>query len=258
MLKFMRIKLAIFFQTLLLLAYRVAIGSGILSTKGGRRLFEWAYMVYKNRFEATTVDGLRAFIHPGDSVIDVGANIGFFTLRFGQWIADGGKVFALEPEAINFASLQRNIARAKLDDRIESHCVAAAEISGMVHLAVDPIHPGNHKLDETGIQVESITIDALMAQHNWPHVGLIKIDVQGAEQRVITGATETLQRFHPVLFVEMDRDSDDQALLRQIMDFGYAPHELRKSGPPQSITPDHAHQLIVANGYHDLLFLKQP
>lgn len=249
------IRIINFFQAVLLLVYRLAVASGILSTRWGRRMFEWAYMVYKNRLEATTVEELRVYVKPGDSVIDVGANIGFFTLRFGRWITEGSIVFALEPEPINFASLKRHISHAKLMDRVEALRVAVAEITGEVYLNVDPVHPGNHQLGKTGIPVQAITIDALMAQYDWPRVGLIKVDVQGAEQRVIAGAAETIERFHPVLFVEMDRDSNPRDLLRQIMDLGYSPHVLRKSAPPLPVTPEHAQQLIAASGYHDLLFI---
>jgi FkbM family methyltransferase len=175
----MKFGIARLFQSILLLAYKAAVASGVLSTDWGRATFEWAYMVYKNRFEAPTVDGLRMVVSSGDSVIDVGANIGFFTLRFGQWITDGAKVFALEPEPTNFSRLKRHISRAKLDDRVEALCAAVAETCGEVLLAVDPVHPGNHKLSETGIPVQSISIDALMAQYNWPRVALIKIDVRG-------------------------------------------------------------------------------
>jgi FkbM family methyltransferase len=251
----MKTGIARLFQSILLLVYRAAVVSGILSTAWGRAAFERAYMVYKNRFEATTVDGLRSVVGSGDSVIDVGANIGFFTLRFGQWITDGAKVFALEPEPTNFSRLKRHISRAKLDDRVEALCVAVAESSGEVLLVVDPVHPGNHKLGETGIPVQSISIDDLMAQYDWPRVALIKIDVQGAEQRVIAGSAETLRRFHPALFVEIDRDSSDGDLLQQIMDLGYHPYVLRKSAPPLSTTPERARQLIAVRGYHDFLFL---
>ncbi|NDJ76528.1 MAG: FkbM family methyltransferase [Chloroflexi bacterium] len=242
-------------QALLMGAYRVAVASGSLSTRWGRAAFEWAYMIYKNRLEATTVDGLRTVITPGTSVIDVGANIGFFTLRFGHWITGSAKVFALEPEPANFHRLTRRIARAGLIDRVEAIRAAAAETSGELRLAVDPVHPGNHKLATSGIPVQSIAIDALMAKHDWPRVALLKIDVQGAEQRVLAGAAETLRRFRPAVFIEIDRDSDGNALLQQIIDLGYQPHVLRRSSPPEAVTPERVRQLVAIRGYHDFLFL---
>lgn len=242
-------------QSLLLGAYRVAVASGILSTRWGRAVFEWAYMIYKERLEATTVDGLRAVVTPGASVIDVGANIGFFTLRFGTWITGDAKVFALEPESANFQRLTHRIANAGLDERIEAIRAAAADTDGELLLAVDPVHPGNHKLAASGVPVRAVTIDSLMAEHGWPRVALVKIDVQGAEQRVIAGAQETLRRWQPALFVEIDRDSDGNALLQRIIELGYRPHVLRTSSPPEAVTSQQARQLVAVSGYHDFLFL---
>ena len=61
----MKFGIARLIQSILLMVYRVAVVSGILSTGWGRATFEWAYMVYKSRFEATTVDGLRKVVSSG-------------------------------------------------------------------------------------------------------------------------------------------------------------------------------------------------
>ena len=257
LLKSMQISIARLSQSILLLVYRAAVASRLLSTSWGRAIFEWAYMVYKNRIEATTVDGLRSFVRPGAIVIDVGANIGFFALRFGQWVTDAARVLALEPEPTNYRRLKRNISRANLDNVVEALCVAVAEKSGEALLTVDPVHPGNHKLGEAGIAVESISIDALVAGYGWPRVGLIKIDVQGAERRVIIGAAETLRRFQPALYVELARDSSEGDLLQLLTDWGYHPYVLRKSTPPLSIAVERARQLIAVRGYYDFLFLSK-
>ena len=75
-----------------------------------------------------------------------------------------------------------------------------------------------------------MTIDDLLAARGWPEVSLIKIDVQGAEGRVLAGAAETLRRFHPALFLEIDDHqlrrygSSADALLRSIAALGYTIH----------------------------------
>ena len=68
---------------------------------------------------------------------------------------------------------------------------------------VNPEHPGDHQLAETGLPVNGITIDDIIRQKQWPDVSLIKIDVQGAETRVIHGARETLLRLQPTLYIEV-------------------------------------------------------
>ena len=98
------------FQTVLLALYRAVSSTGLLSTRPGRAMYEWSYDLYKDRFEAGPVDALRQFIKPGTTVIDVGANIGFFSRRFARWVGPGGRVIAIEPEPANFAGLTWAVA----------------------------------------------------------------------------------------------------------------------------------------------------
>jgi hypothetical protein len=65
------------------------------------RVFLVLYAGYKRHFEAGPIERLQEFIPPGSLVIDVGANVGFFSLRFAQWVGLGGEVIAIEPEARN-------------------------------------------------------------------------------------------------------------------------------------------------------------
>jgi predicted methyltransferase len=90
------------FQRLLLAGYAVAQGSGILSTRLGRRALDFACDFYKARWEAWRIDLLRPLVAPGPLVIDVGANVGFFTRRFAAWTGPAGRVLAIVPEQVNF------------------------------------------------------------------------------------------------------------------------------------------------------------
>lgn len=107
-------------QSSLLRIYARVRESGILSTGPGRRLFEWCYFTYKV-FEAGPVDRLATFVRPGTLVIDVGANIGFFTHRFACWVGDGGGcVLAIEPEDHNVRRLHDLVHRQRLQNHV--HC----------------------------------------------------------------------------------------------------------------------------------------
>src|ERR1044072_2917763 len=87
--------------------YRVSKGSGLLSTGWGSSLFEWAYHAYKRYLEARETRVLGGFVEPGSVVIDVGANIGFFTRFFAERVSEGGKVIAIEPEESNYQRLNQ-------------------------------------------------------------------------------------------------------------------------------------------------------
>jgi len=235
---------------------------GFIRTSAGRWLFERDDGIYKSHLEAGDISHLRPFVRPGSVVIDVGANVGFFTRKFAGWVSDGGKVLAIEPEPVNVESLRRTVARAGLNSVVEIIEAVAAESEGEHHLVVNPDHPGDHRIGETGLKVRSTTIDSLVAWNGWQTVSLMKIDVQGAEELVLVGAEETLERFHPALFVEVD----DNALRRlgsnanRLLDFlwtrGYLPHRLNKSGVPSLISFDSINNLIEEEKkYFDILFI---
>ncbi len=248
-------------QRCLIRAYHVAQSAGLLSTQWGDRVFRSAYGGYKRLFEAGHLGPLQGLIAPGTSVIDVGANVGFFTLKFARWVSEGGKVIAIEPEPLNYARLRRAIASAGLDHVVETVQAAAAEKSGEVKLLVNPVHPGDHRISETGAPVVAVTIDDLLAARNWPRVSLIKIDVQGAESRVLAGASKTLQSFHPALLVEVCDEalrllgSSAKELLTYLSRLGYSPHLVSRAGISEPMSLAGVIEYQLHKRYADYIFL---
>src|SRR4051812_10950886 len=95
------------------------MGSGLLSHPCGRATLAWAYLVYKRWFEAKDVEALQEFVRLGSTVVDVGANIGFFTIYFARWAGRNGCVVAIEPELQNLRTLRRRVSREQGSARIE-------------------------------------------------------------------------------------------------------------------------------------------
>jgi FkbM family methyltransferase len=191
-------------QRALLGLYRRAARGSLMRSRAGQLAFEAAYLTYKGLFEARAANALRAHVHPGTTVIDVGANIGFFTTRFARWASEEGRVLAIEPEAANLHSLKRRLARHPQGARVTVIEGVAEEKTGTSKLVRNPDHPGDHKLGPEGEPVRGWTLDDLVSAHECPPVSLIKIDVQGAELKVLRGAAGLLERDRPVLFVEID------------------------------------------------------
>jgi FkbM family methyltransferase len=104
-------------------------------------------------------------VKPGSFVIDVGANIGYFTLHFASWVRNGGKVLAIEPEAVNYARLERAVTRAGFASAVEIVRVAAADAVGDGLLEINTAHPGDHKLGTRGIPVAVTTIEPALSLH---------------------------------------------------------------------------------------------
>jgi FkbM family methyltransferase len=251
-------------QNILLGLYDRVRATGVLNTPAGRAAFEYAYNMYKVRYEARDIALLRPYVQPDTWVIDVGANIGFFTQRFARWVSGAGRVIALEPEATNARQLQRRLSQAGLSQAVECMQAAVSDTPGEALFALNPAHPGDHKLATgggQGILVPVTTIDTLLAERQTPRVSLIKVDVQGAEMHVLHGAEHTVQTQHPVLYLELDDSglhqfgSSAAALLEWCLARGYAAHIIAQQtiSPPLSIEAvvQHTHE----QGYIDVLLL---
>lgn len=249
-------------QSALLRLYRGLSATGLLATPAGRRVFEAAYMLYKRRLEAGPIEHLREVVRPGTLVIDVGANIGFFTRLFGRWVQPGGAVLAIEPEPRNLERLAALVERERLAGSVEVLAGVAAEASGTLRLRLNPHHPGDHKIGEDGLPVPAHALDDLMTRRGWPPVSLIKIDVQGAEERVLDGARQTLRRRSPALFLEVHDQalrgfgSSAERLLGRVAAAGYSLHALGRRGRSPAMTVAQALAAIGApDGYADFLCL---
>lgn len=248
-------------QSGLLSLYRLGQATGVLSTSWGRCVFDRVYTGYKTLLEAPHISLLSTLVAPGTHIIDVGAFHGFFTIKFGQWVSKPGKVIAIEPEPENYARLERVVANAGLNDRVETVQAAVAERSGELRLELNPLYPVDHKLGEEGLRVNAVTIDDLLEVRGWPPVSLIKIDVQGAEERVLAGALRTISRFHPALFVEVSDQtlarygSSSEHLIEALVGRGYRIHRLNKMSLSPAITLTDALFIQKSRRYADFLFL---
>jgi FkbM family methyltransferase len=239
--------------------YERATRVGLLDRPLPRRAFESTYFAYKRMIEAGPIDGMRSLVGHGSTVVDVGANIGFFSVRFARWVGPTGRVIAIEPEAGNMDSLRRRVARAGLSAVVTCVHAAAADQAGQVRLALTPGHPGDHHLAHEGEPVQAVTLDELAARDP-RRVALIKIDVQGAETMVLAGARSVIATHRPAIYVEVDPvglgrlGSSPRELIETVVELGYAGRTLTRRGIGARKNPD---ELIArsAAGYIDVLFL---
>lgn len=248
-------------QNALLAVYRGARRSGLLNTHAGRALYERAYWMYKSMVEARDVRSVASLVAAGSTVVDVGANIGFFTVLLARRVGARGLVISIEPEADNFASLQRRVEHLGLDGVVSLVNAAAVENPGQAYLVLNPDNPADHRVADAGVAVSAVSLDALLAERGWPRVSLIKIDVQGGELRVIRGATQALRRFHPTLFVEFHEPSLARAgtstaeLLGELLALGYEPRARSEEAKWIAIDEAAIRYRMAKRGYVDLLLL---
>ncbi|HEY4344148.1 MAG TPA: FkbM family methyltransferase [Parvibaculum sp.] len=250
------------FQSAALKAYGALARTGLMKWPLVRRLFLVFYSMYKTWVESGPIERLQDYVPAGSLVIDIGANVGFFTRKFARWVGEAGRVIAVEPDSENFTRLVAVVARDGHTSRVGAYHGAAASSDGVLHLQRNELHPGDHRLarDEQGIEVRAYTIDTLATADDRARISLIKIDVQGAEMLVLNGAWETIEASRPALFVEIDdkalRDfgSSAEEILDTLTQRNYAPHQLMPKGEPRRLTWEEVVN-AVANDYTDVLFL---
>jgi len=238
--------------------YRIANKSGVLSFSLGQVVLEKAYWIYKSFYEARDLKYLHPYVPFGSTVIDVGANFGFYSLTFASWVGATGRVISIEPAPDNVDRLKKTVGRAAVDHIVKIVEAAAAEFSGQVSLQLNLENPMFHCLGEGGIPVRAITIDDLF-NHDLPRISLIKIDVQGAEARVIRGAERVLRTCHPGVYMEIDLPALSQCgttpekLIKQMADLEYAPHSLG-DGQFYPCSPDEMLAQVRKRDKADFLF----
>jgi FkbM family methyltransferase len=248
-------------QRLLTLTYRVATDSGVMRLPGMRSLYEASYGLYKRFAEARYVDLLKTHVPPGTTVIDVGANIGFFTRYFAAWTGPTGRVIAIEPEATNFERLQSMLRSKRLDRIVVAVHAAAAEHAGQVALTIDRYHPAGHYLSPEGVPTPAVTIDDLVRRYPQGVVSFIKIDVQGAELRVLQGATRTLAASRPALLVELDESAlrlqhaSIEAVVEFLTSYGYHGRLLLPDGLSPACSPRELVAGSLEYDYVDAVFV---
>jgi FkbM family methyltransferase len=244
--------------------FGMVAGLGVHRLPGFDRLFLALYSAYKKHFEAGPIERLREFVPPGSAVIDVGANVGFFSLRFADWVGSTGQVIAIEPEQHNYDILTSALDRAGLSGRARVLRAAAAAVAGDTLLEINPLHPADHKLsvDGTGLPIDGVTLDGLVNDKRALRPALVKIDVQGAEMLVLQGASDILRIAGPALFIELHEEGLSRfgtsvaAILDHLGIYGYTAYWLERSGPPRPASPTEIHAAVAEIGYVDVLFLK--
>jgi FkbM family methyltransferase len=248
-------------QLVLIKSYKYIFVGKIISSKYGRLLFEFLYFKYKIAFEASEIKTLKNYIPKGSVVIDVGANIGFFTIKFAEWVGSTGQVISIEPDKLNFDRLINNVEKNNFIDRVTFVNAAVSEKCGEVNFFINPFNPMDHRISENGFKIISVTIDYLCSRVNYKNVKLIKIDVQGAENLVIKGAFLTIERFSPLLYIEIEYNEIDfnraKSLISDLQSFGYDIYSLNKDKLNLITNTDQVISIIKEKGYADFLFKKQ-
>jgi FkbM family methyltransferase len=174
-------------------------------------------------------------VKPGDIVVDVGANIGYYTLIAADLVGKEGMVYAFEPEPSNYKLLTKNVEINNFRN-VTLIQKAVSEEMGRIKLYLDKVNLGAPSFSEENIFIErgsyidvkTISLDDFFENHKKEeNLNFIKIDAEGAEGLIVNGARNILQQNNPKILMEFwpygqkNIGTDPIKLLNTLMDYGY-------------------------------------
>jgi len=213
---------------------------------GGRMLFVSPdaslkyWMRDLRKTDPTLLRAAKSLAHPGDVVWDVGANVGLFSFVSAGLVGKGGRVLAIEPDPWLSDLLRGSAAlNGKLGCPVDVLSVAVGSQIGVAVLNIarrgraTNFISGYEPSTQAGgirsaVSVESVTLDSLL--DNWPAPSVVKIDVEGAEASVLSGATRLLRDVGPRVMCEVSAANCGQAT-EIFKAAGYALYDAEQNWP---------------------------
>lgn len=139
-------------------------------------------------------------IKAGAVVFDIGANVGFYTLLASLLVGPQGRVLAFEPAPRNIDFLRKHVRLNRIDN-VEVMEVAVSDAFGVAAFDLGPDNSQGRIAQGGELTVRTVCLDGLVAAGEIPVPDYIKIDVEGAEMSVLTGAQNMLKDCHPTIFL---------------------------------------------------------
>jgi FkbM family methyltransferase len=188
---------------------------------------------------------------PGAVAWDIGAHIGFFSLLLARAVGPDGRVLAFEPHAANVGRLTANVTANHVHN-VDVLAVALGNASGSAAFAVHRSSlqgalegPSPSPCTDEIVSVETTTIDDLV-RHGAPVPLLIKIDVEGAEGRVLSGGRETIAVHRPVMVIEIhSRDAWDEVLDALPVAYGFKDIDCGHANPRDRSSREPGHYVAL-------------
>ncbi|MEM9554805.1 MAG: FkbM family methyltransferase [Acidobacteriota bacterium] len=207
-------------------------------------------------FEPEETRLVLELLRPGDVFVDVGANIGYFSVLAARRVGTTGAVLAIEPEPRNLALLRRNLERHALGETVTVAPVAVGEHPGTARfevpsertdarLAGDQTASSEISTTKTTFDVEVTTLDDLvgtLTERTGAPPALVKIDIQGGEARCLEGFARTLaDPTPPPLLLELwpfGLERDGRSTARELFDrlhehYGLHAYRLASADPAE-------------------------
>ena len=213
--------------------------------------------IFFNVYETTERKFIKSISFKGMRVLDIGANIGYYTALLSQEAGDNGLILALEPDLESYKYLSQSI-RSLENNNVLSFPVAASNLSQRLPLYISKENRGDNRLYKNNqkrdcIIVDCLTIDELSTKTKIEGFDLIKIDVQGYEPKVFKGMGNTIKSSRNLTILTefwpkgiMEAGESPANFLRTLRKMKLKLFELKKNG-----------SLVSLNQFRDNEFIKR-
>lgn len=171
----------------------LSIKLGDFLYKNAFPVYNFIYPYFKRKQDQQDIALMHQHIKKGDVVLDIGANIGFYTKILADLVGETGKVYAFEPDKTNFQHLQKNAGHLQ---NVVFFNKAVSDKTGIITLYQSDLLNVDHKTYATEnytskTEIDCVAIDDVIPNHK---VDFIKIDIQGYEYFAFKGMTEVFKQ----------------------------------------------------------------
>ncbi len=165
----------------------------------------------------------RQLCRTGQTVVEVGANIGVHTLPLARFVGNTGHIYAFEPQRLVFQTLCANMALNSITQTSCFNCGAGATKTTLKINELNYLKPANFggyaiQPAETGIPLSIVRLDDMLGDKK---VHFLKLDVEGMELEVLMGAEQIIKNSQPLIYLENDRINKSRQLIEHLWEKGY-------------------------------------
>jgi len=191
-------------------------------------------------YEPLAVKHFQNSIKPGDTVLDIGAHIGYYTLMAAKRVGKKGKAYAFEPNQDNCALLTKNLKLNNFKNVVLVN-KAVSRSSGKVKFFLSNVSTGMHSLididnkSENIIEIEAVSLNDFFGK-KIPTVSIIKMDIEGGEYAALDGMDRLLKKnkhmtilieFSPYSIIKAEKSPRD--FLNLLMSYGFKLYSIEES-----------------------------
>ncbi len=169
---------------------------------------------YTGDYDTVAIRSVMRLLNPDSIVLDVGANIGFWSVPLARRLTRGGRLHCFEPVPGNFERLTENIRQNSLDEVVSVHQLGLSDRNGSAKISLRDgfgAQTGNaaivieeEDLKYVCVEIVLCALDDIFDSFSEERIDFIKADIEGHEDRFLCGASNVIRRFRPILYLEIN------------------------------------------------------